>query len=138
LEDYVVLTGAQNREVIKKYLSMSSVFTLPCIVAQDGNRDVLANVLKEAMSMEVPVVTSDLPGIDELIQHNYNGLLFKQECHIALSDALEKLLLEPERAKEMGARGRQIALSDFCSKTEPEKLLNVFLSVLENSQKIRS
>jgi glycosyltransferase involved in cell wall biosynthesis len=60
---------------IKEYLNRSSVFVLPCIIAPNGERDILANALKEAMAMQIPVITSNICGIEELVDDGISGIL---------------------------------------------------------------
>ena len=45
------------------------MFVLPCVVTDDGDRDGIPNVLVEAMAMRVPVVSTAVSGIGELVDH---------------------------------------------------------------------
>ena len=67
----------------------ASAFCLPCRVMDDGDRDGIPNVLAEAMACGVPVVTTPISGIPELIEDGVNGLLVPCDVPEALADALD-------------------------------------------------
>ncbi len=75
LGDYVILHGAKPQSEILDYYHASDIFTLPCVVAADGNKDGLPVVLIEAMSCGLPVVTTPVAGIIDLVSDRQNGLL---------------------------------------------------------------
>ncbi|MBC8501375.1 MAG: glycosyltransferase family 4 protein [DPANN group archaeon] len=107
---------------VKLELGKSSIFVLPCVVTKNGNRDILANVLKEAMAMEIPIITSDICGVDELVEHEISGLLVPPKDPEAIANAIEKLLKHPELRKKMGAAGHKKIIKDFNIKKEVKKL----------------
>ncbi|GAB2936949.1 hypothetical protein GCM10027047_37080 [Rhodococcus aerolatus] len=73
-------------------------------------------VVLEALASARPVVVTDNPGVDEYVQHGVTGLLVPPGDPAALADALAGLLADPERAREMGRRGR--AAVESCWTTE--------------------
>ena len=93
-------------EAVKEYLNHATVFVLPCEIAPDGKRDVLANALKEAMAMQVPVITSNVCGIEELVDDGINGLLVPPQNPEAIADAIEKILKHPEQITINGAKSQ--------------------------------
>jgi len=60
LENEVKLKGSLTQAQVKKELEESTIFALPCIIEKNNDRDILANVIKEAMAMEIPVITSKI------------------------------------------------------------------------------
>lgn len=119
-----------DREGVRLELSKASVFVLPCVVAKSGLRDILPNALKEAMAMELPVVTSDTCGIDELVEDGRSGILTPPGNPEALADALERLLADEEMRDEMGKEGRAKVEHDFNIAVEIKKLERVFLNAI--------
>lgn len=108
LEDRVELLGALPHEDIPGLLERASVFALPCVIGSNGDRDGMPLVLIEAMARGVPVVSSDLIGLPELVRDGA-GFLASPGDSVALADALEKvLLLSPEEQEAMGRAGRAI------------------------------
>ncbi|MBI5055605.1 MAG: glycosyltransferase family 4 protein [Nitrospirae bacterium] len=118
---------------IKEHLNRSTVFVLPCIIAPDGKRDILANVLKEAMAMRLPVITSNICGIEELVDDGINGILVPPQDPEAIADAIEKVLKHPELGRAMGAEGRKTIEEKFNIKIEALKLENNFSNAVNHT-----
>jgi glycosyltransferase involved in cell wall biosynthesis len=60
----------------------------------------------ESMASARPVVATEMPGMRDYIRHGETGLLVPEDPD-AIAGAVEELLLEPERARELGRRGRE-------------------------------
>ena len=125
----VIFAGLLSSEEVKEEISNSAVFVLPCIITPDGNRDILANVLKEAMAMEVPVITSNICGIEELVEDGVSGYLIPPEDPKAIANALKKVLSNPTKAKKMSVAGHKKIVQDYNIKTEVQKLEEIFTSL---------
>lgn len=126
LEDTVMLSGAlPHQEVIRRY-RQSHVFVLPCVVAGDGDRDGIPNVILEAMAMELPVVSTDHSGIPEVLEDGVNGLMVPPGDYVALADALAGLLEHRDLRKRMGERGREMVAKDFDADRNTRHLLSEF------------
>jgi glycosyltransferase involved in cell wall biosynthesis len=107
LSGVVRLCGSQSHESVVETIAASHIMALPCIVGEDGNRDALPTVLLEAMALARPVVSTDLEGVTEIVDHEHTGLLVPQRQSAALADALERLLLRPELRESYGYAGRR-------------------------------
>jgi glycosyltransferase involved in cell wall biosynthesis len=59
----------------------------------------------EAMSMELPVVSTYCSGIPELVEDGWNGILVRQRDPLQLAEAIRYLLENPSVAREYGKRG---------------------------------
>jgi glycosyltransferase involved in cell wall biosynthesis len=128
LEDTLILCGAlPHKAVIDKY-RQAILFVLPCIVAQDGDRDGIPNVLIEAMAMQIPVVSTDHSSIPELVQTSVTGLLVPPKDKQALAEALAHLLDDQSLCQEMGQRGRQKVLKDFDVDRNVRRLYDLFVN----------
>ena len=122
----VVFRGSLSATEVRNELGEASIFVFPCVVSEDGNCDILANVLKEAMAMGLPVVTSDICGIEELVEDGVSGLLVSPKDPLAIAGAIEKLLKSPELARRMGVAGRKKIVKDFNIEKEVKKLEKIF------------
>jgi glycosyltransferase involved in cell wall biosynthesis len=80
----------------------ASAFCLPCRVADSGDRDGIPNVMVEAMACAVPVVSTSVSGIPELVLPGRNGLLVPPEDPEAVADELVRLHRDPELARSLG------------------------------------
>jgi glycosyltransferase involved in cell wall biosynthesis len=128
LESSFTLCGAlPHQAVIEKY-RQATLFVLPCIVARDGDRDGIPNVLIEAMAMQVPVVSTDHSSIPELVQSSVTGLLVPPKDKKALAEALALLLNNRSLCQEMGRRGRQKVLEDFDVDRNVRRLYDLFVN----------
>ena len=126
LEDLVQLCGAlPHRQVIEKY-QQASLFVLPAILASDGDRDGIPNVIPEAMTMDLPVVSTAHSAIPEVVEDKVNGLLVPPADEYALAEALEKLITNPDYAQELSSRGRKIVMDKFDPLTNSKLLLDQF------------
>jgi glycosyltransferase involved in cell wall biosynthesis len=92
LEQKISLPGAKTQAEVMRIIQKATVFVLPCIVNSDGDRDGLPTVLIEAMALGVPVVSTDVTGIPEIIAHERTGLLVEEKNSKTLADAIETLL----------------------------------------------
>lgn len=106
ISDHVELLGARDNATVREALKHADAAVLPCIVAQDGERDGIPIFFIEGMALGVPVVTTPISGIPELIRDGDTGYLHATSDVQALADKLAEVLGNPEQAREVGARGR--------------------------------
>ncbi|MCB0087248.1 MAG: glycosyltransferase, partial [Caldilineaceae bacterium] len=111
--------------------AQADIFTLPCLVVDSGDRDGIPNVLAEGMAMELPVVSTSISGIPEIVEHDVNGLLIEQKDALALANALEQLLLDAELRHRLGQAARATILDVFDSWQTTVALRDLFTSELE-------
>lgn len=92
LEQHVTLVGAMVQSDVIATLSRADLFVLPCIVGNDGDMDGLPTVILEAMAIGIPVISTRLAGIPEMIHHQINGMLVEQKQVKELADTIQTLL----------------------------------------------
>ena len=122
LQDQVELVGPKTRREIAERLAAATLFVLPCRETADGDMDNLPTVIMEAMAAGLPVVSTTLAGIPEMVQSDVNGELVAQNDSPALANAIESFLCDPARAREFGARGRELAEAKFSIETNVHQL----------------
>lgn len=113
LEGVVRLPGPMPREDLLALVPRAAVFAAPCVVGRDGNRDGLPTVLIEAMALGVPVVSTPVTGIPELVAHERTGLLVPERDPRALAEAIESLLSDRARAQALALRARRRVEASF-------------------------
>ena len=110
---HITLVGKLTQDRLIEMYQLADIFVLPCLVTDDGDRDGIPNVLLEAMSMEISVVSTDISGISELVESNYNGLLVPEKDELALAQALEALIRQPGLRTTLGKAGRLTVMDMF-------------------------
>jgi glycosyltransferase involved in cell wall biosynthesis len=136
LEGTVSLHGAATQEELRDIYKSATLFALPCLVVDNGDRDGIPNVLVEAMAMRVPVISTDISGIPELIDNNVNGLLVPEKNALAMADAIEELLINPALRQQLGDAGRARVCKDFDSHITTLDLKDLFASRLANGNEV--
>jgi glycosyltransferase involved in cell wall biosynthesis len=113
LSDCVSLEGPFTQDQVREAYSRADAFVLPCVVTDSGDRDGIPNVLLEAMSMGVPVISTGVSGIGELIRSGANGLLIQPRDAGAIAQSVALLLDAPLSARRLAETGRRTVLEHF-------------------------
>lgn len=108
----------------------SHIFALPCLIAADGDRDGIPNVLAEAMSTGLAAVTTNVSGIPELVREGIDGLIVPQKDSVALARALQRLIEDPDLRMTLGLASRERVCQVFDSSKTTIELKNLFLEIL--------
>jgi colanic acid/amylovoran biosynthesis glycosyltransferase len=124
LSDRVILHGARKQEEVRAYLAQAGVFALPSVVTASGDRDGIPVALMEAMAMGVPVVSTRVSGIPELVEHGVSGLLAEPGDAEQLAHCIERLIAEPASARQMADMARHTVEREFDAAVEAGKLLS--------------
>jgi glycosyltransferase involved in cell wall biosynthesis len=106
LHDLVKLHGLRLQAEIVDAYHTAAVFALAPVVTDNGDRDGIPNVLVEAMASQVPVVSTSISGIPELIASGSEGILVEPGDPGALADALQAAIEGGARVATMAAAGR--------------------------------
>ncbi|MEE2981333.1 MAG: glycosyltransferase family 4 protein [Pseudomonadota bacterium] len=113
LDDRVDWRGAQPHDVVLAAYRAADLFVLPSRIARNGDRDGLPNVLMEAMSQSLCVLSTRVSGILELIDHDETGHLIDGGDRRGLSTALAELITDPARRTRLGQAGEARVRRDF-------------------------
>jgi glycosyltransferase involved in cell wall biosynthesis len=129
--DRVHLRGTVTREELVRSYSNHDVFVLPAVLDAKGDTEGLGVVLLEALRFERPVIASDVGGIPDIVEHERTGLLVPPGDSASLASAIESLARDPERARQMAIRGRQVARDRFGWDRVLESTNRVYGSAME-------
>lgn len=106
LDGRVRLEGPRSQLGVRDALETCRLFVLPATIAADGDRDGSPQVLKEAMAMEVPVVTTRTAGLPELVDGSCGGVVPRDDPG-ELAGAIGRLLdASPSDLRALGRAGR--------------------------------
>jgi glycosyltransferase involved in cell wall biosynthesis len=89
--------------------------------------DNLPTVIMEAMAAGLPVISTPLGGIPEMIEHEINGELVPEHDPAAICAAMERLIADPSRARKFGERSREMAREKFSIEANVRKLRTLLL-----------
>ncbi|MGI8828229.1 MAG: glycosyltransferase [Candidatus Limnocylindria bacterium] len=129
LGDLVRLTGPlPYPDVVQRY-RRASAFVLPCIVAPDGDRDGIPNVILEAMAAAVPVISTPVSGIPEVLRDNDTGLVVPEGDAAAIADAIERLVDDADLGLALGASARAYVREQFDLDRNIGRLVERFTAV---------
>ncbi len=128
----VLLLGGQPRDKVLAELAWANTFVLASVPTKEGKKEGIPIVLMEAMASGLPVISSRLSGIPELVTHNLCGLLTDPGDSPALARCLRTLYRNPELAQQLGEYGRQRVFKEFNLSLNAEKLSTLFLRQSES------
>jgi colanic acid/amylovoran biosynthesis glycosyltransferase len=131
LREHVLLLGRQPRNRVKELLAESDVMVLPSITTPEGRQEGIPVALMEAMATELPVISTRISGIPELIDHGSNGLLVPEQNAEALANAIILLQSNPQVGRQLGAAGRVKVLQEFHLQHNTETLAQLFQRELQ-------
>lgn len=126
LEDEVILHGALPHEKVLESYRKATLFVMPCIQTEEGDVDGIPNVLLEAMAMKLPVVSTRVSAIPELIVDQQNGILVEPDDQHELFEAIIDLFNSPGMRDALGEGGRRTVVSEF----DIEKNVDHFIKTL--------
>ena len=126
LEEIVRLHSAVTQEELREIYTQATVFALACHIIDNGDRDGIPNVLAEAMAMELPVVSTDISGIPELVEAGVNGLLVPEKNAAALARAIAELLDDAALRERLGRAARARVCYIFDVEVNVQPLLRLF------------
>lgn len=122
LGDLIHLAGPLTQLEVRERYRKAHVFVLPCIVGSDGNRDGLPVSIVEALASGLPVVSTPVTGIPEVLSHERNGLLVPSADAGALADAIGRLAADRALYERLRANARPSVADTFDRRTTIARL----------------
>ncbi|MEO0652308.1 MAG: glycosyltransferase, partial [Planctomycetota bacterium] len=125
IESRVRFAGARDGDWIARQLSTAELFALPAQVASDGDSDGIPVALMEAMASGVPIVTTRMGAIPELLDDGVEGRLVAPGDVQGLAQAIDGLLGDPQAREEMGRAARRRVEAERDLQRNAERLLRL-------------
>ncbi|MEO0935662.1 MAG: glycosyltransferase family 4 protein, partial [Cyanobacteria bacterium J06641_2] len=136
------LTGIKNLNIycdltpnssgLKQLYAQADIFVFPT------EADCFGIVVSEAMAAGLPIITTDIGGLCEQVEHGINGLIIPPSDATALAIALRTLKNNPAKIATMAAASRQIAEKRFDAQRNYAAVLKVMKSVSRKSGSLYS
>jgi len=129
IQEHVTFAG--HRTEIPALLSISDIFVLPTL------RDALPTVLIEALAAEIPIVSSNVGGVPEIVENKVNGLLVPPRDPNELASACLQLLQNKELTSQIVQTGNTVVQQRFNINNQIEHLSHLYeeVSTLHGKQK---
>jgi glycosyltransferase involved in cell wall biosynthesis len=132
LDDKVKFIGARSNEDCIEELGKSDIAVLPCVIAENGDMDVCPLTLQEAMAMGIPVVSTGIGSIKELVENGSEGILVRERDEATLAEAILELIRDPELRKYMGSKGMEKIIKEFNINTQMNKQTEIWQKMMNN------
>jgi glycosyltransferase involved in cell wall biosynthesis len=127
IADRVEFTGPVPQSRLAEIYARADVFVLASVIIEvSGKRDVIPNVLAEAMAMQLPVVASNMSGIGELVSDGVSGRLVPPNDPAALAAVIDELLADPAQRRRLALNGAAAVAERFDREVNIEELTALF------------
>ncbi len=128
LQNYVKLLGPKPQHEIAEHLAMGTVFVLPSLIDASGGMDNLPTVIMEAMATGLPVISTPIGGIPEMVVQNETGMLVPAGDSSALASAIERVIADLSLARRLGENGYKRANELFSIEKNVRELLATIIN----------
>lgn len=122
LEDHVTLSGPMDRHGIRELLWDSDALLHPSVT--EG----IPNAVLEAMACALPVVVTDVGGIQEVVENGSEGFICRPRAILEMAEKLEALT-HAEMRENMGRRARKKAIAQFDAKQQTDRFVSLYQTV---------
>lgn len=126
LSSKIEFKGAIPNDQVYSWLKTLDIFVLACKEDSNGDKDGIPVVLMEAMTIGVPVISTNISGIPELIQDEKTGFLARSNDPKSLACTIEKFLYYPHPITQITQAARDRVTEEFELKNNVDRLLSVF------------
>ncbi|WP_456321333.1 glycosyltransferase family 4 protein [Palaeococcus sp. (in: euryarchaeotes)] len=130
IEERVKFMGYVPSDELPKMFGMADIFVLPSVTAE-----AFGIVILEAMASGVPVISTDVGGIPEIVGGSRGGLLIPPSNEDALKEAMEKLLTDEKLREELGENGRKAVEKRYSWDVVARNVEETYECVLSQLQK---
>jgi glycosyltransferase involved in cell wall biosynthesis len=125
-EDKIEFFGFVNHDEVPSLLQSFDVF-----VALSRSESFGVSVL-EASACGLPVVVSDAEGFVEVVENNKTGLIVPKNDEVAAAKAIEELILDPEKRKQMGQFGRAHVEENYSRDKSLDIMIEAYTQTIQN------
>ncbi len=126
LEARVSMPGLISHNELPRLLKDHDIFVAPCVVHASGRRDGIPNTVIEALAYGLPVVSTTVNALPEVVRHGKTGLAVPQHDAEALAGAVEMLANDSALAAGLARNGRLLAARMFDPEANNDRLARIF------------
>uniref|UniRef100_UPI0037C86C06 glycosyltransferase n=1 Tax=Silvanigrella sp. TaxID=2024976 RepID=UPI0037C86C06 len=125
----ILKNEALNLKFLGYQKDMPKILEQCTIVCLPSYREGLPKALIEASACGRPIITCDVPGCNEIVEDNFNGVLVKPKSSIDLENAIENLLQDGEKMERLRKNAYNKFLNNYTSEITVNKIFQVYLSI---------
>ena len=122
------MPGLISHNELPRILDEHDIFVAPCVVHASGRRDGIPNTVIEALAYALPVISTTVNALPEVVRDHETGLAIPPGDPQALAEAVLRLVGHPEEARRMGRNGALLARDMFDPHTNNLRLAELFIS----------
>ena len=126
----VSFPGFISHDRMRRYFEEADIFVMPSVVHSTGNRDGLPTVILEAFLHRVPVISTEVSGIPEIIVDGVTGLLVPPRDIHALAGAIRRMTRDRSLAIQMAEQGRKRVQAQFDPLKNHREILEMYAEVI--------
>ena len=126
IADKVRFPGFLTYDAVSAAFAGADVFLMPCVVAASSDRDGIPTVIMEALMHRVPVISTPVSGIPELIRDGDTGLMVPERDPVALADAIQRLVADRDLALRLAESGRAQVRQQFDAERNHRGILALY------------
>jgi glycosyltransferase involved in cell wall biosynthesis len=122
---YVRFVGTVPRTLMPKLMQASSIYVNASL------SDTTPISLIEATASGLPIVSSDVGGISDVVINGFNGFLCPPRDPKAIADIILYLLENPSEIKRVGLNGRKLSEERFNIERKIDKIVEIYRKLVE-------
>ena len=126
LEACVTMPGLISHNDLPRLLGEHDIFAAPCVVHASGRRDGIPNTVIEALAYGLPVISTTVNALPELVRHGKTGLAVPPGDAKALAQAIALLAGDTALAAQLARNGRLLAAQMFDPEANTDRLARIF------------
>lgn len=120
LNNNIVVEYLGEVKNVEKHMQNSNIFLL--LSYSEG----LPNVLLEAASSGLPIITTDIPGSRDLVENNVNGKVVSLNNNVEIQDSIKFFIKNKNRVNDMGKKSRELIEKKYDIKIISEKYIELY------------
>jgi teichuronic acid biosynthesis glycosyltransferase TuaC len=126
IQNQVEFLGELPHSKVMEYMALTDILSLP------SWNEALGNVYLEAMAHGKPVIACEGEGIEDVIENNKTGLLVKPQNVESLAQAMDFLLGNPDKAREIGERAKKLVLENYTWEKNARRYIEIYEELLKH------
>jgi len=126
LIDHLHIFEIKDRVILREFSleQMPLVYAGSDLFVLASENETLSQVCLEAMACGIPVISTKVGGVPEIVIDGYNGFLITPNDHITLAHRIEELLTDHRLRTEFVKNGLKIIKAKFSAEIQLKKLIN--------------